>query len=90
MQALPGLLDMVEDAQLDRMLVSYACRALREITDETLPDESRQWRNWYAARGADTTERFRKFERERSLRGLVERHDSGLCALVQPLPAPLS
>jgi hypothetical protein len=65
MQAIPGLLDMAEDAQLDRTMAVYAYRALREITDETWPDDSRQWRTWYAAHGAATTERFRKFEQER-------------------------
>jgi hypothetical protein len=62
MQSIPGLLDMVEDSQLDRMMVAYGYRALREITDETLPDDARQWRSWYAAHGAETTERFRRFE----------------------------
>jgi hypothetical protein len=40
--------------------VSYGYRALREITDETLPDDSRQWRTWYAAHGVEATEKFRK------------------------------
>jgi hypothetical protein len=42
--------------------VVYAYRALREITDETLPDRAPLWRQWYAARGAETTEKFRRFE----------------------------
>ena len=40
----------------------YAYRALREISDETLPDNAQAWREWYAAHGAETTDRFRKFE----------------------------
>lgn len=62
MQAVPGLIEMVEDQQLDPETVSYGYRALREITDDPLPDDARQWRTWYAAHGAEATERFRKYE----------------------------
>lgn len=68
MQALPGLMDLVEDPQLDPRTRTYGYRALREITDQTLPDDPRQWRAWHAAHGAETTERFRRFE-EGSERG---------------------
>jgi hypothetical protein len=61
MQAVPLLVEMVEDPQLDAETVSYGYRALREITDETLPDDARQWRTWYAAHGAEATEKFRKY-----------------------------
>jgi hypothetical protein len=60
MMAVPGLLDMVEDQALHNGIRGYAYRALREITDETLPDDARQWREWYATKGAATLERFRK------------------------------
>ena len=60
MQAVPGLIEMVEDKQLDPATLPYGYRALREITDEDLPDDPRQWRKWYAAHGFETTERFRK------------------------------
>ena len=62
MLAIPGLLEMVEDKALDGGLRLYGYRALREITDETLPDEPQQWRDWYAAKGAETTEKFRKLD----------------------------
>ena len=62
MLAIPGLIEMVEDKAVDRTDVVYGYRALREITDETLPDDARQWRDWYAAHGAATTERFRKLD----------------------------
>lgn len=62
MLAIPGLLEMVEDKLLDSVIRTYGYRALREITDETLPDDSRQWRDWYAAKGAETTEKFRVLE----------------------------
>ena len=64
MLAIPGLIDMVEDKALDALDVSYAYRALREITDETLPDNAPRWREWYASHGAETTDAFRKFEQK--------------------------
>src|SRR5262245_35719523 len=65
MLAVPGLLEMADDRQLDPTIASYAYRALREITDETFTDDSRLWRTWYVAHGAETLERFRRFDRER-------------------------
>jgi hypothetical protein len=62
MLAIPGLLEMVEDGSLDDTLRIYAYRALREITDETLPDDPQRWREWYAAKGAETLEKFRRME----------------------------
>ena len=62
MLAVPGLIEMVEDKALASVDVSYAYRALREITDETLPDAAQPWREWYAAHGAETTDKFRRFE----------------------------
>ena len=62
MQAIPGLIEMVEDTRLDQEHLRYGYRALREITDETLPDDSRQWRAWYGAHGYETTEKFRKLQ----------------------------
>lgn len=60
MLAVPGLIAMVEDPLLDATIRAYGYRALREITDETLPNEPQPWRDWYAAKGAETTEKFRK------------------------------
>ena len=63
MQAVPGLIEMVEDKKLDAETVKYGYRALREITDQALGDEPALWREWYAAHGAVTTERFRQFQK---------------------------
>jgi hypothetical protein len=62
MLAIPGLLEMVDDGSLDATLRIYAYRALREITDETLPDDPLRWREWYSARGAETLEKFRRMQ----------------------------
>jgi HEAT repeats len=63
MQAVPGLIEMVDDKKLDAETVKYGYRALREITDQTLGDEVVRWRDWYAAHGAEVTERFRQFQK---------------------------
>jgi hypothetical protein len=65
MLALPAILDMVEDPRVDRETVAYGFRALREITDAGLPDDSVAWRRWYSAHGAEVAERFRKFDAAR-------------------------
>lgn len=61
MIAVPGLIEMAADKNVGPRDRSYAFRALREITDETLPDNDRLWRDWYAAHGAALTEKFRRF-----------------------------
>jgi hypothetical protein len=66
MLAIPGLIEMVEDRALAPEHVSYGYRALREITDEVLPDNPRLWREWFTVHGAETAERFRKFDSGRT------------------------
>src|SRR5580704_12055051 len=63
MESVPGLIEMVEDKKLDAETVKYGYRALREITDQELGDEPALWREWYAAHGAETTGRFRQFQK---------------------------
>jgi HEAT repeat protein len=63
MQSVPGLIEMVEDKKLDAETVKYGYRALREITDQELGDDPTLWREWYAAHGAETTDRFRQFQK---------------------------
>jgi len=62
MMAVPGLLAMADDASVAAADRLYAFRALREITDETLGDDVKLWRDWYAAHGVETMEKFRKFD----------------------------
>lgn len=45
--ALPRLLDYAEDFGLDAQTRSWVFQALRDITGQTLPADSRVWRNWY-------------------------------------------
>jgi hypothetical protein len=62
MQAIPGLIEMVQDPKLDLSIVKYGYRALREITDQTIGDDAKQWQDWYDLHGGATTEKFRRFE----------------------------
>ena len=62
MLAVPGLIEMVEDNALAPVDLSYGYRALREITDEALPDKPRPWREWFTVHGNETRDKFRKFE----------------------------
>jgi hypothetical protein len=64
MLAVPGLIEMVEDKQLNEDTRLYGYRALREITDQDLGDDPAKWKDWYAAHGGETTERFRRFQTE--------------------------
>ena len=68
MLAVPGLIEMVDDRSLAPADIAYGYRALREITDAGLPDNPRLWRDWFAAHGAETTEKFRRFEDRRDRR----------------------
>ena len=60
--AILGLIDMAADKHVGPRDRSYAFRALREITDETLPDNDGVWRDVYAIHGTALTEKFRKFD----------------------------
>ncbi len=58
MKAVPGLIDMAGDPALDPTTRNWVYQALREITDESMPNDPGIWRNWYSAHGAERTQRF--------------------------------
>ncbi len=62
MLAVPGLIDLAEDASLDATTRKWVYQALREITNEHLGNEPALWRNWYATTGAKRREEFRQAE----------------------------
>jgi len=62
MLAVPGLIDLAEDASLDATTRTWVYQALREITNEHLGNEPALWRNWYATTGAKRREEFRQAE----------------------------
>ena len=59
MKAVPGLLELSDDPALNEVTRKWVYQALREITDENLPDDPALWRNWYSTNGAKKIEQFR-------------------------------
>jgi hypothetical protein len=47
--AIPQLLDYSEDASLDAQTHTWVYQALRDITGQSLPNETAAWRNWYSS-----------------------------------------
>jgi len=60
MLAVPGLVEIGEDADLDPTTRSWVYQALREITNEHLGNDPTAWRNWYATAGSKRLEEFRR------------------------------
>lgn len=50
--AVPRLLDFADEAALDPQTRSWVFQALRDITGQSLPQDSGAWRRWYEAVGA--------------------------------------
>jgi hypothetical protein len=46
---IPQLLDYADDASLDAQTHGWVYQALRDITGQTLPNDSSSWRSWYDA-----------------------------------------
>jgi hypothetical protein len=53
MKAVPGLLELTDDPSLDSTTRLWVYQALRQITDETLPNDPATWRDWYSAHGSE-------------------------------------
>jgi hypothetical protein len=60
MKAVPGLIDLGDDDSLNATTRNWVFQALREITNERLPDSSAAWRSWYAKFGAERQQEFRQ------------------------------
>jgi len=63
MKAVPGLIDLSEDDSLNATTRNWVFQALREITNVSLPNDSKTWRSWYEKFGAQKTEEFRQGEK---------------------------
>ncbi len=50
MLAVPRLLSYTDDPSLDAPTHAFAFHALRDITQQRLPDDPAAWRNWYESR----------------------------------------
>lgn len=58
MHAVPGLVDLADDSSLDQQTQNWVFQALREITDQNLPNDSGAWRDWYLQHGQETIDKF--------------------------------
>jgi hypothetical protein len=47
--AIPQLMDFADDSSLDPQTHGWVYQALRDITGQTLPNDSASWRSWYNA-----------------------------------------
>lgn len=59
MLAVPGLLELTDDPSLSDTTRTWVYQALREITNENLPNDPATWRNWYSSKGAQRTREFK-------------------------------
>jgi hypothetical protein len=62
MKAVPGLLDLADDDSLNAITHNWVFQALREITNQYLPNDPKVWRSWYEKFGAQRTQEFRQGE----------------------------
>jgi hypothetical protein len=62
MKAVPGLIELTDDASLDATTRSWIYQALREITNVNLPSDPATWRNWYATQGTATIRQLQQNE----------------------------
>ena len=60
MKAVPGLIDLAYDDSLNATTRTWVYQALREITNQPLPNDAATWRNWYDKSGAQRTQEFRQ------------------------------
>jgi hypothetical protein len=67
MHAVPGLIDLADDSGLDPQTRNWVYQALREITDQSLPNSSSTWRDWYLEHGQDTIQKFAAADENRVL-----------------------
>ncbi|MBZ5572635.1 MAG: HEAT repeat domain-containing protein [Acidobacteriia bacterium] len=63
MKAVPGLIDLADDNSLNAVTRTWVFQALREISNQPLPNDSKAWRSWYEKFGASRTQEFRQGEK---------------------------
>jgi len=63
MKAVPGLIDLADDNSLNAVTRTWVFQALREISNQPLPNDSKAWRSWYEKYGASRTQKFRQGEK---------------------------
>src|SRR5260370_19778679 len=59
MKAVPGLIDLSDDADLNAVPRNWVYQALRDINDVNLPNDPAAWRNCTSQHGAEQIEKFK-------------------------------
>jgi HEAT repeat protein len=67
MHAVPGLIDLADDSSLNDQTRNWVYQALREITEQNLPNNSGAWRDWYLSHGQDLIQKFAAADSNRVL-----------------------
>jgi hypothetical protein len=62
MKSVPGLIDLAQDDSLNTTARTWVYQALREITNQPLPNDAGTWRSWYEKSVAQRTQEFRQGE----------------------------
>ena len=60
MKAVPGLIELSEDESLNGTTRNWVFQALREITNVSLPNDTKTWRSWYEQYGANKIQEFQQ------------------------------
>jgi len=58
LQAVPGLIDLADDSTLNDQTRNWVYQALREITEQNLPNDPGEWRTWYLEHGQEMQQKF--------------------------------
>ncbi|MCP3977983.1 MAG: HEAT repeat domain-containing protein [bacterium] len=58
LKAVPGLIELAENPNLEEQPLRWVYQALREITAKSLPDDPGEWRYWYSVNGAELERTF--------------------------------
>lgn len=58
LHAVPGLIDLADETTLDAQTRNWVYQALREITEQNLPNDPGAWRDWYLSHGQELIQRF--------------------------------
>lgn len=61
MRMVPKFIELAENPQTTPLMRTWSFMALREITDENMPD-ARAWRDWYSQHGAEKMAEFEQMD----------------------------
>jgi hypothetical protein len=62
MRMVPKFLELLGNTNLDSQMQNWCFMALREITDQNLPNDPQAWRTWYGRQGAAKLAEFERLD----------------------------